>query len=56
MRLLKILLGLLVLSVIGAIIAGVSKAVRGGSKGAPSTLSYDSWPTVPRKPATNGAA
>ena len=56
MRLLKILLGLLVMSVIGAIIAGVSKALRGGSKRAPSTLSYDSWPTVPRKPAANGAA
>jgi hypothetical protein len=44
------------MSVIGAIIAGVSKAVRGGSKRAPSTLSYDYWPTVPRKPAANGAA
>ena len=44
------------MSVIGAVIAVVSKAVRGGSKGVPSTLFYDSWPTVPRKPATNGAA
>jgi hypothetical protein len=44
------------MSVISVVIAGVSKAVRGGSKGGPSNLSYDSWPTVPRKPAANGAA
>jgi len=44
------------MSVIGALIAGVSKTVRGGSKGGPSTLSYDSWPTVPRKPTADGAA
>jgi hypothetical protein len=44
------------MSIIGAIIAGASKALRGGSKRGPSTLSYDSWPTVPRKPAASGAA
>jgi len=44
------------MSVISVVIAGVSKGVRGGSKGGPSNLSYDSWPTVPRKPDANGAA
>ena len=52
MRLLKILLGLLVMSVIGAVIAGGAKAFRTGSDASKSPNSYDSWPDVPRKPET----
>ena len=55
MRILKIVLGLFILALAGAVAAALTKAFRSSSSTTKSPLSYDTWPTVPRKPAATTA-